>query len=110
MARQTIVAQSLSHGLLPVESAIIGADDAQFLWEDGVFLLLDNTTVGSLVVTVKTNQTIDGLTVPDLTITVAAGLTKFTKSFARDTYRQADGYVYINTASDGISAAVLRPA
>lgn len=110
MARLTVAAQTLSHGLLPTESPIIAADDAQFLWEDGLFLLLDNTSGGSLTVTIKANQTIDTLVVPDLSIVLAAGVTKFTKSFPRDTYKQSDGYVYVNTASDGVSMAVLRPA
>ena len=110
MARQTVAAQTLTHGILPTESAILAADDAQFAWREGAFLLLHNTTGGSLVVTIKANQTIDGLVVPDLTITIAANVTRYTKSFPKDTFYQADGYVYVNTASDGISMAVLVPA
>src|SRR4051812_4781937 len=110
MARQTVAAQTLSHGLVPTAAAILAADDAQFLWSEKDFLLLENTTGGSLVVTIKANQTIDTLVVPDLAITIGANAKKTTKSFPHDTYRQTDGYVYVNTASDGISMSVLRPA
>jgi hypothetical protein len=110
MARQTVAAQNLSHGLAPTKSAILAADDAQFLWESTAFLLLENTTGGTLVATIATNQAIDGLTVPNLTVSIPANSIKYTKSFPRDTYNQADGYVYVNTAADGISMAVLRPA
>ena len=109
MARSTATAQSLSHGLAPTFTSIVAADDSQFLWESDVFLILKNTTGGSLVVTVKVDETVDGLTVPDMTITVGANSTKYTKSFPKDLFRQADGYVYVNTAADGIDMAVIRP-
>jgi len=108
MARQTVAAQTLTHGTTPAAAAIVAADDAQFAWDEKVFLLLENTTGGSLVVTIKANQTIDTLVVPDLSITIGANAKKLTKQFPHNTYRQSDGYVYVNTAADGISMSVLK--
>jgi len=123
MARQTVAAQTLTHGTTPAAAAIVAADDARERQSAGhplgdrhqvgydaekVFLLLENTTGGSLVVTIKANQTIDTLVVPDLSITIGANAKKLTKQFPHNTYRQSDGYVYVNTAADGISMSVLK--
>jgi hypothetical protein len=110
MARLTIAAQTLSHGLNPTFTAIVAADDAQVVWEDGIFFEIQNAAGSSQTVTIKTNQSVDGLTVPDLTIVIPDGETRHTKSFPKDTYRQADGKIYINTTTNGVSLAAIRPA
>ncbi len=51
-----------------------------------------NTTGGAIVLTIPTNQNIDGdLDVPDRTISIPAAGAKFTRTFEKDTYRQSDG-------------------
>jgi len=110
MARLTIAAQTLTQGLSPTYSAIVAADDAQFVFDPDAFLHIRNTTAGTLVLTIPTNQSVDGdLTVPSRTISVAATPgAKFSKKFPKETYRQSDGYVYLNTAADGVEVAVLK--
>lgn len=111
MARQTIPAQTLSHGLNPTYSAVLGADDAQFAFDPDAFLHIQNTTGSPIVLTIPTNgQVVDGdLTVPNRTITVPGNGYRFTKPFNKETYKQSDGMVYLNAPSDGLSIAVLKP-
>jgi hypothetical protein len=110
MARLTLAAQTITQGFSPVYSAIVAADDAQFVYDPAVFLHIRNTTVGAIVVTIPTNEMIDSdLDVPDRTISVAATPgAKFTKRFDKDIYQQTDGYVYIDVPAVGIEIAVLK--
>jgi len=110
MARLTLTTQTITHGLAPTYTAIVAADDAQFLFDPAVFLHVCNTTVGAIVLTIPANQNVDGdLAVPARTISIAATPgAKFTKRFEKDTYVQADGYVYLNSPTDGLEIAVLK--
>jgi hypothetical protein len=111
MARLTIAAQTLTHGLNPTYSSVVGADDAQFSYNAEAFLHIKNTTGSGIVLTIPTNgYTADDLVVPAKTITVPANDEVFTKAFNRDIYRQSDGYVYLNAPSNGLDIAVLIPA
>ena len=112
MARLTLTVQTITQGLAPVYTAIVAADDAQFVFDPDAFLHIRNTSVGALVVTLPTNQFVDGdLDVPDRTISIPATPgAKFTKQFARETYRQIDTMVYIDVPATGIEVAVLKVA
>lgn len=111
MARQSLSIQNLSHGLQPTYSAVLGADDAQFVFDPDAFCHVKNTTGSGIVLTIPTNATVDGdLTVPNRTITVPANGAIFTKPFQKEYYRQSDGYVYLNAPADGLSIAVLKVA
>jgi hypothetical protein len=110
MARLTLTVQTLTMGLAPTYSAIVAADDAQFAFDPDAFLHIRNTTGGAIVLTIPTNQNVDGdLDVPDRTISIPASPgAKFTKPFAKDTYKQSDNMVYLNAPTDGLEIAVLK--
>jgi hypothetical protein len=110
MARLTLTVQTITQGLSPTYTAIVAADDAQFVYDPNAFLHIRNTTVGAIILTLPTNEMIDtDLDVPDRTISIAATPgAKFTKKLDKDIYMQTDGYVYLNSPTDGLEIAVLK--
>lgn len=110
MARATLSVQILSHGLAPTYTAIVAANDAQFVFDPDAFLHIRNTDgVNPIVLTLPTNRNVDGdLDVPDRTISLPASGAKFTRTFEKETYKQADGMVYLNAPADGLEIAVLK--
>jgi hypothetical protein len=110
MARATLSVQTLTHGIAPTYTAIVAADDAQFVFDPDAFLHIRNTDAEDpLVLTIPTNRNVDGdLDVPDRTISVPADSAKFTRTFEKETYRQTDGMVYLNAPADGFEIAVLK--
>ena len=109
MARATLTVQPLTNGLAATYTAIVAADDAQYVFDPAAFLHVRNTTEStSIPLTIKSNETIDGdLVVPDRTITLAGGAEKFTAPLDK-THKQADGMVYLNSPTDGLEIAVLK--
>jgi hypothetical protein len=65
------------------------------------WLRVKNGSASPITATINTNRTIDGLTVPNLTVTIAAtgdgtGLDhQDIGPFPMDTFNQSDGYVWI---------------
>jgi hypothetical protein len=112
MARATLTVQTITMGLAPTYTAIVAADDAQFAFDPDAFLHVRNTTGGAIVLTIPTNRNIDGdLDVPDRTISIPATPgAKFTRVFDKETYKQSDGNVYLNSPTDGLEIAVLKVA
>src|SRR5262245_2843002 len=110
MARATLSVQTLAHGTAPTYTAIVAANDAQFVYDPDAFLHIRSTDdTNPIVLTIPTNQNIDGdLDVPDRTISIPAEGAKFSRKFEKETYKQSDGMVYLNAPADGLEIAVLK--
>lgn len=102
MARTELTVQTIDRdGLVVAQTAGDAANDHSFenLNED-VFLEVDNQGSGAVQVTVDVPLSVDGLAVPDLVISVAAGDRVMIKKFAKSVYNQED-------AGNSIDKAVL---
>lgn len=82
----------------------------KFVNDGRTALLLQNTNASSRTVTVQTAQTVDGLAVADLTITLAATTGRLlTAYFPTQVYNASDGYVYIDySATAGVLVAAIK--
>ncbi|EFC80249.1 hypothetical protein [Parafrankia sp. EUN1f] len=99
MARTDISAGTLTPtGVDPFPSSGDAANGHQFTYSTSRMFCVRNGSGASITVTVRANGTVDGLTVPDRTVTVAAGASRLIDTRA-SIYRQNDGYVYIDLSS-----------
>ena len=94
-------------GVVPTENAVAASDTFQ---NDGkTILIVTNGSASTLVVTIVTPGTVDGLAIGDRTVSIAAGVKEAIGPFQRRIYNYSDGDVtveYDGTAS--VTAAVLR--
>lgn len=88
-------------------TAIPAGDGASINLGQDAYLGLRNTTGSPIVATMLTVVTIDGLTLPNKPITIAPNITLYFKGLTLDLYEQADGRMYIDCPSTGLSIAVL---
>lgn len=97
MARGVItVATTGRSGLIPTYIAADSANGHLFLNpNENVLLHVKNANAGAVVVTIPTPGTIDGLSVTDRTVSVAAGTEVFIGPFNNTHYGNSDG-VYID--------------
>ena len=82
----------------------------KFLNDGQTVLFLQNTNGSARTITVTTAQTVDGLAVADLTITLPATTGRLiTAAFPRTVYNQSDGYVLVDySATAGVLVAAVR--
>lgn len=82
----------------------------KFLNDGRTVLLAQNTNGSSRTLTVQTAQTVDGLTVADLSIVLAATTGRIiTAYFPPTVYNAADGYVYVDySATSGVLVAAIK--
>lgn len=110
MARSTPAVQSLtSVGLAPTYAAADNTNGEQIANNGRRLLHVKNASGGSLTVTVRMPTIVDGLTVPDRTVTVAAGADKLIGPFPSAYTQAADGNVYVDySTGTSITRAVLE--
>lgn len=102
MARTELTVQTIDRdGLLvtPLAGDQTNGHSFENLKED-VFLEIDNQGSGAVEVTIDVPLSVDGLVVPDLIVSVAAGNRVMIKRFAKSVYNQED-------AGNSIDEAVL---
>jgi hypothetical protein len=85
-------------GVDPFPSSGDATNGHTFPWAATRLLAVRNGGGSSLTVTVRANYTVDGLVLPDRTVTVAAGASRIidTRGAA---YQQTDGGVYVDLSS-----------
>lgn len=74
-----------------------------------VALLIINGSISEFIATIVTPFSQDGLALPDLTVTVAAGADAIAGPFPKGAYNNADGLIYVNagaTSADVKLAAI----
>lgn len=88
MPRSTPAAQQVVRtGLNPALTAPDALGDV--VTPGNVFLYVLNGSGSPITVTVKSTKTVDGLTVPDLEVTVGAAATRFIGPFPKGTFARA---------------------
>jgi len=98
MARQALAVQStVRTGLKATYSAAHADGHAFNNAREDVFLHVKNGGAGAVAVTIATPGTIDGLAIPDLTVSIPAGEDRFIGPFPKELYGQSDGTVHVNT-------------
>lgn len=93
MARLTLAPSKMASGGVAVSTAAVNADGYALPNDGSVFLYVVNTNGASAGcdVILRTEETLDGLVLPDKTITVAAGEEYLFGPFSRTVYnRTAD--------------------
>lgn len=115
MAREDLTVKSITTAginLLDVaNSELIGADGVAFPNNGRVYLMLYNTTAGSIDVTIATPATFDtDLTLADRVVAVPANGASFVGVFPTNLYNQGDGNIHVDVAgadADDIRAAAF---
>lgn len=98
MARQSYTAQTA----VRTSSGIVGTErdghaDGHSVANDGrIIMVVRNSGAGSHTISALTPGTVDGNAVADLSITVAAGVTRIVGPFPTSVYNQADGALYVD--------------
>lgn len=105
MPRASLSKQSIVRaGLNASYTVTTAADGAEFANTGVEFVHVKNPTVGTIVVTFVTTQTVDGLAVADRTVSVPASGERFIGPFPVATYGST---VTVNFDVDGAQVAVL---
>lgn len=107
-AAEITVQESASVGQILALGAF-HADGNFFTNTGNEMLLVANDSGAPLVITVVTEETIDGLAVQDRAITVADGDTQLIGPFSKKTYNDEDGLVNLTTdAQADITVALIK--
>jgi hypothetical protein len=110
-SRTTLTAQKVT-GSAPLAPLTFGAVDAvngnQWTYSGRRRLIVNNASASPVTVTVRTNGlTVSGLTVPNRTVTVAAGTFAFITE-SPEARQAADGMVYVDfSAATSVTAALI---
>lgn len=112
MARTLITKQNLSRsGSVPTFAAVDAAASPNGMAYDSdgtELVLVKNADASPHTMTVDIPVTVDGQTVTDKTVAVAAGATVFAGPFGSE-YRQSDGRVHLNfDSATSMTIAVLN--
>lgn len=111
MPRTTLTAQSIVRtGLIHTFVAADQPNGHQFLnVDERAFLYVKNANAGTIVVTIDTPITVDGLAVGNLSVSIATGVNKLIGPFPKQYYNQTDGMVYIDyDIGASVTVAVIR--
>jgi hypothetical protein len=110
MARTALsVQQVVRTGLTPSYGAANGSG-GHSLPNSGVEMVHVKTGGTGCVVTIQTPGTVDGLAVPDRTITIGTNSERMIGPFPPGVYNQADGSIYIDFDSvTTVTIAAIRP-
>lgn len=110
MARSTPAVQALtSVGLAPTYAAADNTNGEQIANNGRRIVHVKNASGGGLTVTVRMPTTVDGLTVPDRTVSIPAGTDKLVGPFGSAYTQAADGNVYVDySTGTSITRAVLE--
>lgn len=81
-----------------------------FVNDGATILLLQNTNAATRTITITSAQTVDGLAVADVSITLAATTGRLlTAYFPRTVYNQSDGTVLVDySATAGVLVAAVK--
>lgn len=117
MARETLAVQSTARtGLVASYTAATADGHAFDNSTQNVFLHVKNGSGVSTTVTIDMPKTVDGLAVPDRTVTVAAGAHTIIGPFSRDIYNQVSTTPAITEAvlvnaspTTSITYAAIKP-
>jgi hypothetical protein len=109
MARQTKTVQVIARtGTIPTYAAATATDGHKFANDGNTFLHVKNGGGSSINVTIQTPGTVDGLTVSDLVVAVAAGAEKMIGPFPPGIYNQS-GEVYVDwSAVTSVTMAAIK--
>lgn len=105
MARDAITPVQITQAGATASARVTGvaANDLKIVApvaDDIYWLEIENVGAGSLDVSINTNATYEGLTVPARTVTVAAGATKVVRLIPLALYIQSGGDVEIDITAD----------
>jgi len=111
MARVALTTQESSRdGVVPTATAI-PADGVSFKNNNVEFLLLNNTHTATVVVTIKTDFTADGLAIADRTITMGIGEERIVGPFPSSPYNKDGGDIEVDAATaDVVKCSVFKLA
>jgi hypothetical protein len=83
-----------------------------FVNDGNTILAFLSTNAASRTITIQTPNTVDGLAIADLTITLGIGsvtaVRVLTSRFPRSVYNQTDGTVLIDYSATGVSVAAIQ--
>ena len=93
-----------------VDPAPVAADAAgdEFTNTGKEFLYVENSGAGSIVITITTQQTVDGLAVPDRTVTIPAGGIRLIGPFPGTIYNRSAAERVVDVESDTPADTLIR--
>ncbi len=112
MADVAVTVQEITRaGLTPVYTGSLSTSDTYLVPNDGeTYLHIKKSGASDCTVTVATPNTVDGLAVTDLTVTVVASTgDKKIGPFPRETYNNADGKIAVTFSNiTGLTMGAFR--
>ena len=109
----TLAAQAAKREANDLTLTAGGAGGDEFVNTGKELLLVLHTNSGgsTVTLTIGAEKTVDGLTVPDKTIDIAAGKTALLGPWPTDVYNDGDGKVQLSWSDEtDIEAAVVTPS
>lgn len=110
MARANLTVQTASAAVpraAVTMTAVDGTNGNQWSYTGRRVLMVTNDSASAVTVTINSNANVHGLTVPNRTVSVAAGATALIPEGSEA--RQDDGMVYVDwSAGTSVTAAVLE--
>jgi len=112
MARISITANTITRTGLILNDYLEGANaDGVSFSNNGsnTHIAVKNTSGGTRTITIQTPQTVAGLAVAELSVTVANGATTLIGPFPAATFNQAGGVVYVDfDSATNVTIAALK--
>lgn len=109
MARQSVSVQQIVKTGLEAAYTNAHADGHEFSNDGRTFMHVVNGDGADKTITIQTPQTVGGLAVADLAVTVTAGEERMIGPFRKSLFDQANGKVYVDfSATTNVTAAYLK--
>jgi hypothetical protein len=109
MARVAMVADSISRAGVAATYAAVTVDGISFVNSEREFLHVKNGGAGATVVTLQTVGFVDGIAIPDRSVSIPAGEERFIGPFSAAYTRTTDANVYVDfSVLTSVTVALLQ--